>query len=198
MDHRSWDERYSAKELIWRAAPNQFLVAEVTGMIPGHALDLGCGEGRNAVWLAEQGWKVTAVDFSSVGIEKGKEMSARRGVEVEWVLHDLLTYEPAKQEFDLVIDFYIHLEPMERMAVLAKAALAVAPGGTALVVGHDLTNLEEGCGGPQDPDRLHTPVAIAAGLDGLSIVKADRVQRNVDVDGETFIAIDSLVRARRP
>jgi SAM-dependent methyltransferase len=183
--------------LAWTAAPNRFLVAETEHLAPGKALDLGCGEGRNAVWLAEKGWDVTAVDFSDVGIAKGREMAARRDVEVTWVIKDLNDYLPTPQSYDLVIDFYIHLPPDERRALLAKAAAAVAPGGTLLVVGHDLTNLEFGHGGPQDPTLLHSPETIASGLDSLKVVKAERVRRAVETEEGTFEAIDSLVRAER-
>ena len=83
MDEAGWDERYAAAELIWTAEPNRFVVAELTGLPPGRALDLGAGEGRNAIWLAEQGWDVTAVDFSAVGLDKGRAVAARRGVRIQ-------------------------------------------------------------------------------------------------------------------
>ena len=122
MDYESWNSRYQGRDLVWTAAPNQFLVAEVVSLVPGRALDLGCGEGRNSVWLAEQGWTVTAVDFSDVGISKGREMADKRGVEVTWVVEDLNRFEPEDQAFDLVIDFYIHIPADQRVALLRKAA----------------------------------------------------------------------------
>lgn len=190
-----WNQRYAGRELIWTAAPNQFLVAEVESLSPGRALDLGCGEGRNAVWLAEQGWNVTAVDFSDVGVGKGREMAANRGVEVDWVVEDLNSYQPQGGGFDLVIDFYIHLPPDQRQALTRKGATAVAPGGTLLIVGHHLDNLETGYGGPQDPELLHRPDVISSGLADLAVVKAKRVERVVETDGSSVVAIDSLVRA---
>jgi SAM-dependent methyltransferase len=198
MDRESWNTRYEGNELVWTAAPNQFLVAEVASLAPGRALDLGCGEGRNAVWLAEQGWDVTAVDFSDVGVAKGREMASKRGVEVTWIVEDLSRYIPAEQAFDLVIDFYIHIPPQTRNALLAKAAGAVSPGGTLLVVGHDRSNLEDGCGGPQEPDLLFNGDEIAGGLTGLEIVKSTLVTRSVETDDGLFEAIDTLVRAQRP
>jgi SAM-dependent methyltransferase len=197
MDRHGWNDRYEGRDLIWTADPNRFLVAEVESLAPGRALDLGCGEGRNAVWLAEQGWEVTAVDFSEVGIAKGREMSLHRGVEVTWVHEDLNRYEPRDASFDLVIVFYIHLPPPDRDGLLAKAARALAPGGTALVVAHDLSNLEHGYGGPQDPSLLYTPEEIAAAFSGLEVLKAGRVTRTVEKEEETFEAIDALVRAQR-
>ena len=92
MDCRSWDARYETVGLVWTAEPNRLLVAEVTGLPAGRALDLGAGEGRNAVWLAEQGWQVTAVDYSRVGIDKGRALAAQRGVEVDWVVADVLEW----------------------------------------------------------------------------------------------------------
>ncbi len=197
MDHESWNSRYQGRDLVWTASPNQFLVAEVASLAPGRALDLGCGEGRNAVWLAEQGWTVTAVDFSDVGIGKGREMASKRGVEVTWVVEDLNRYQPAELSFDLVIDFYIHIPPDQQKALLHRAAGAVAPGGTLLVVGHDLTNLEGGYGGPQDPALLFTPEGVAAALTDLKVVTSTRVTRTVENEKGRFEAIDTLVRAER-
>ena len=109
---------------------------------------------------------------------------------------DLLGYEPAPSAFDLVLLLYLHIPAIGRRQVLAKASAALAPGGTFVLVGHDLTNLTEGVGGPSDPDLLCTPDQIAAELPGLEIERSERVLR--DVDGEDRNAIDALVRARRP
>ncbi len=198
MDSGSWNDRYEGRELLWTAAPNRFLVAEVASLAPGTALDLGCGEGRNAVWLAEQGWQVTAVDFSGVAIAKGSEMAAVRGVEATWVTEDLNLYEAPERAFDLVVCFYIHIPVDQRDAMLKRGAEALAPGGTLLVVGHDVTNLEHGYGGPQDPSLLYTPADITAAMPGLEIVKAERVVRVVENDEGRFEAIDTLVRVTRP
>lgn len=198
MDREAWNTRYEGRELVWKAAPNQFLVAEVSSLVGGRALDLGCGEGRNAVWLAENGWDVTAVDFSDAGISKGREMASRRGVEVTWLVDDLNRFVPAHQAFDLVIDFYIHLPPDQRKNLLKRAAEAVAPGGTALVVGHDRSNLENGYGGPQNPDLLFSRQEVAAGLIGLEVVRSTLVTRSVETEEGLFEAIDTLVRAQRP
>jgi SAM-dependent methyltransferase len=197
MDRHGWNDRYEGRELIWTADPNQFLVAEVDSLVPGRALDLGSGEGRNSVWLAEQGWQVTAVDFSDVGIAKGRELATHRGVEVLWVNEDLNLYEPPEAAFELVIVFYLQMPPDQRSAVLAKAARAVSPGGTVLVVAHDLTNLEHGYGGPQNPNLLYTPDETIAALAELEVVKAERVTRLVENEEGRFEAIDTLVRAKR-
>jgi len=197
MDRSDWDERYQGSELVWTAEPNRFLPAEVASLAPGRALDLACGEGRNALWLAERGWRVTAVDFSAVGLAKAAALAEARHVEVAWIEADLANWVPPEAGFDLVIVFYLHLPADERRLVLARAAAAAAPGGTVLVVGHDLSNLDGGYGGPQDPSVLTTPADLAADLDGLTIEKAELVHRTVQTaDGERT-AIDNLVRAVR-
>jgi SAM-dependent methyltransferase len=190
-----WDRKYAETELLWSAGPNRFLVAEVDGLPPGRALDLACGEGRNAVWLAERGWKVVGVDFSEVAISKARARVERDGVEVELVAADLLEYQPDPSAYGLVVVLYLHLPPDERRLVLERASSAMAPGGTLFLVGHHSANIAEGVGGPSEPSILYTPEEIAAELPGLEIEKADRVLR--DVAGEDRPAIDALVRARR-
>jgi SAM-dependent methyltransferase len=200
VDSQQWDERYSSAEFEWTTRPNQFVAAELADLPPGRALDLAAGEGRNTVWLAERGWRVTAVDFSRVGLEKGRKLSAARGVDeaqVDWIVADLRDYEPERDAYDLALIAYFQVSPSLRATVLARAAAALAPGGTAFVVGHDLTNLTEGVGGPQDPDVLYTPEAVREELPGLRVVRAGRVYRTVERDGGTAIAVDTLVRAVR-
>ncbi len=200
VDRARWDERYSGTEFEWTTRPNQFVAAELADLTPGRALDLAAGEGRNAVWLAERGWSVTAVDFSRVGLDKGRRLAAARGVEgqVDWVAADLEDYQPTDDAFDLVLIAYFQVRAELRAKVLARAAAALAPGGTLFVIGHDLTNLTEGTGGPQYPEVLYTPEAITAELPGLRVLRAERVRRMVQRDGVTATAIDTLVRARRP
>lgn len=198
MKSVDWDQKYAATELVWGAGPNRFLAPEIAHLLPGKALDLGCGEGRNAIWLAERGWEVTGVDFSEVGLEKARRLAAERGVEVEWMHADLLEYRPTPGFFDLVIVFYIQLPAAQLRAVMKKAVAALAPGGTLVVVGHDLLNLSEGVGGPQHPDVLFTPADIERDLVGLHIERAERVLRPVTLDGREVSAIDALVRARKP
>jgi SAM-dependent methyltransferase len=190
-----WDRKYSAVENLWSARPNRFLVAEVSELEPGRALDLACGEGQNAIWLAGLGWDVVGVDFSDVALVKGRERAQRDAVELELIAADLLEYEPEHDAFDLVLLLYFHLPPDDLRVVLGRAVTALAPGGTLLVIGHDRTNIEHGVGGPSDPTIQYTPDEIAAELGGLEIERAERVYR--DVRGEDRPAIDALVRARR-
>jgi SAM-dependent methyltransferase len=197
MEREDWDRRYRGTELVWTAQPNRFVVKELRGLPPGRALDLGSGEGRNAVWLAEEGWRVTAVDFSPVALDKARRLAQARGVTVDWVLEDLRDYQSAPGAYDLVLVAYLHLPPVERAAVLAGAAAALAAHGTLLVIGHDLANLTQGVGGPQDPTVLYTPEVIVAELDGLTVHRAGRVRRPVDTAPVPGEAVDTLVRATR-
>ena len=180
------------------AGPNRFVTEETAALPAGRAVDLGTGEGRNAIWLAEHGWQVTAVDFSSAGLDRAARLATERGVKVEWVQADLLDYQPAPGGSDLVLVAYIHLPATGLARVFRAAAAAVAPGGTLLVIGHDRDNLTRGHGGPQDPDRLYTAAAVTAELDGLAVRRAEQVMRTVRTPQGERTAIDTLVRAERP
>lgn len=196
MKRERWNERYAGAELLWSATPNRFLVAETEGLPPARALDLACGEGRNAVWLAERGWQVTGVDFAEAALAKAAELAAGRGVELELVHADLLDWAPPTRAHELVVWLYLQLPADERRLVLGRAAEAVAPGGTFLLVAHDVLNPTEGHGGPSDPAVLTSAEEVAAELPGLVVEKAERVLR--PVEGAERPALDTLVRARRP
>lgn len=198
MDSAAWDERYAATDLVWSAGPNQFVEQELAALEPRRALDLACGEGRNARWLAEHGWQVTAIDFSPVAIEKARRLTGQ----VDWQVGDALT-TPLPDEVDLVVIAYLQIPPTERATVMRRAFEALAPGGTLLVVAHDSTNLTEGSGGPQDPAVLYTADDVLGDLAGLhpEVVSAGRVARTVagsDEHGSQGTAWDALVRVRRP
>lgn len=156
------------------------------------------GRGRNAVWLAERGCSVTGVDFSRVALEKAALMAAARKVEVEWVHGDVLEYEPAEASADLVVVLYLQVPAEERREVLRRAAAALAPGGTLLVVAHDRGNLEHGYGGPRDPVVLPTAEEVATDLAGLELVLAGTVLGPVATPDGERLAVDLLVHARRP
>ena len=199
VDSRQWDERYSGDELVWTSTPNQFLVAEAVGLQAGRAVDLACGEGRNSIWLAEQGWEVTGVDFSPVGLAKAKRFADLWGVEVTWVESAVEVWTPPPEGFDLVAMCYLQLPQPNRSEALAVAASAVAPGGTLLVIAHDVDNLTRGYGGPPNPDVLYrvsdvTETAVDA---GLTIERAEQAIRVVDTDEGPRDAVDTVVRAKR-
>jgi len=202
MDAAGWDARYATDELIWPAEPNIWLVETFADSPPGLALDLGAGEGRNALWFARRGWEVTAVDFSAEAIRKGRAVQAAHAPEtlgrVSWVQGDLTSYVPAPRSAAAVVVMYIHLPSPARRALVRAAAEALAVGGVLLVVGHDATNPTEGVGGPPDPTVLFTAgdvVADLAGLDGLRVRRAERRGRPVGSDGR--VALDAVVEVVR-
>jgi len=197
VEPEDWNRRYAGDELVWTAEPNRFLVAEADGLTPGRALDLAAGEGRNAVWLAERGWEVDAVDFADAGLQKGRRLAGRRGVEVHWIRADLERYAPERRAYDLVIIFYLHLPWARLRPVLRRASSAVAAGGTFLLVGHDRTNLEQGHGGPKNAQVLYGADDVAGELGGLQVVEAAIRRRAVETDSGQATALDCLVRARR-
>ncbi len=199
MDASQWNDRYRDSELVWSAGPNQFVEAICADLPPGRSIDLAAGEGRNALWLAERGWHSTAVDFSDVAIDKMRRIAERRGVDLTGEVADLTTYEPATAAYDLVLFNYLQLPADQLDPILTRAAGAVAPGGTFLLVNHDLANLDGGYGGPQSPAVLTTPEQVVAAIgDELVIERAEVVERHVQTaDGER-VALDTLVLARRP
>jgi SAM-dependent methyltransferase len=186
-DAEHWDQRYADTDRLWSATPNATIASVVAPLPPGRALDLGAGEGRHAVWLARLGWRVTAVDFSRVGIDRGR--SAAAGLDVEWIVDDVRTWRPGTT-FDLVLIAYLHLAD----EVFGGVADWVAPGGRLVVLGHSLRNLTEGVGGPQDPRLLHTEDQLSAAAEGLRIEQLTEVLRPTP-EGD---AIDLLLVARHP
>lgn len=199
MDSTAWDNRYAAAaDLVWTAQPNRFVVQETGDLAPGRALDLAAGEGRNAVWLASRGWRVTAVDFSSVAVDRGRDLARRRDVSVDWQIADVTRYTATADSYDLVLIVYLHLMAADLAVVLDTAQTALRPGGVLLVVGHDLANLSGGVGGPQDPAVLMTPEAVVAALPRLQAQRAETARRPVPVDGRMADALDTVVVAQRP
>jgi SAM-dependent methyltransferase len=190
-----WDERHAAREPIESPEPDPELVTVASALAPGRSLDLAAGDGRNAIWLATKGWSSTAVDFSQVALDRAAGTAARLGVSVDLVQADLLAWQPVAASVDLVVIMFLHLPADERRAVFAKAAVALAPGGTALIVGHDRLNVDRDVPGPKDPAYLYTPDEVAADLPGLSVVGARRVDHDL---GDGRVSTDTVVVARRP
>lgn len=196
MNSHDWDERYQDKKLIWSAGPNRFLVDEVEGIKPGRALDVACGEGRNAIWLAEEGWQVSAFDYSPVAIEKARARCQELHLDIDIRVGDATA--ALAGTFDLILFFYLHLPRDENRQALEHAISALAPGGTLLYVGHDQRNIEEGIGGPQDPSILYGPREIQDLVSELQVERAETLLRPVEKEGVTHNALDVFVRARRP
>jgi SAM-dependent methyltransferase len=202
MDQAAWDARYAADGRVWTTQPNPWVVEALGGLTPGTALDLGTGEGRHALWLAARGWDVTAVDFSVEALRTAQgaheaEAPSTSG-HIDWVHADLRTYTPEPGSQDAVLLMYIHLPAADRSALVQRAAHALAPGGTLLVVGHDTTNPAEGSGGPSHTPVLFTAqdvVADLAGVVGVEVRLAERRPRAVE--GAPRPALDAVVVAVR-
>lgn len=201
-DRKKWNERYATRELVWSRGPNARFASEVVDLTPGMALDVACGEGRNGIWLAEQGWRVTAIDFSDVAIRKASQIARRRGVNVQWIIGDVASYPLSARAFDLVAVLYLHTGAAERAQWLRNVIGAVKPSGTFVYIGHDPSNIEQGVGGPQDPDLLPDIEEMRAALVGFRLQVARVVER--PVDGEpghgqqlTGVARDTVIRAVR-
>lgn len=200
MDADAWDARYAAAEQVWSIEPNQLVASELAGLPAGDAVDLACGEGRNAIWLAERGWTVTGVDFSEVAVERARRTAGER--QVTWVVGDALTVE--LPEVDLAVLAYLQLPADQRRTAVRRAFSALRPGGTLFLVAHDSTNLTEGTGGPQDAAVLYTAEDVLADLEGESftVVRAERAARAVTQDDDhggqqDLTAWDALVRVTR-
>ena len=199
---QKWDARYAAQDLVWSAGPNDLFALQVKDLSPGTALDVACGEGRNALWLAELGWHVTGIDFSGVAIGKARQIAEHRGVDVAWQVADIAAAEIPGAAFDLVLVAYVHTDLQERAAWLPKVIDAVKPGGLFIYIGHDPSNIEHGVGGPSDAAFLPGVQDIVALLDGFCVEVADVVERPVAADpghgGEREgAALDTFVRAAR-
>jgi SAM-dependent methyltransferase len=192
----AWDDRHRGGDFEG-SGPNPTLVAAIAGLAPRRALELASGSGTNSVWLAAQGWQVTAVDWSGVGLANGKDKADRTGVAVDWQQRNLLDWTPPPEAFDLVVIVYLHLPPAERGPVYAGAAAAVARGGRIVVVGHDRLNATEGLGGP-DPDRLFTAAELGREIvdvhPQLLMERAEVIRQ--PVTGRP--PIDALLVLRRP
>jgi SAM-dependent methyltransferase len=175
MNCEEWNERWLSPEWVAGTDPHVLLVNEVDALPPGTALDLGCGNGRDSVWLAERGWAVTGVDFSDVALDKARTLAQERGASVAWVQADLLTYAAPPHAFDLVVIMYLHFPPRERQRLLRMASSAVRPGGSLVMVGYHRDHRGLRWPNMRDRTRLLSPRAIASELPDLRIVKAARV-----------------------
>ncbi|MCF7928186.1 MAG: class I SAM-dependent methyltransferase [Spirochaetales bacterium] len=202
MDNEKWNERYRMKAGEDPRGHSIILEEQTADLAPRKALDLAAGDGRNAFFLARQGWQVTAVDFSDVAVERGKRIAEEMGLTITWEIQDLVSFIPRQKSYDLVSLFYLHLPWESFRLVLQHAADAVREGGRLLVVGHDLSNLEEGTGGPQNPEVLYRPQDITGELDSLPSLRieyAEKIRRASDHGDEKrgSTQIDGVVRAMR-
>ena len=193
-----WDERYSDLTQLWSGQPNATLMSEVNGLAAGRALDVGCGEGADALWLAEHGWDVTALDVSKVAIDRGIAQATLRGVTVNWRHAGLVEAALPAASFDLVSAQYpALLRTPENVAEQALLA-AVAVGGMLLVVHHPAPTVQEATGHGFDPEQYVSPGQIKALLDDNWQLLVDETRpRHVATGAGAHHTSDVIVRARR-
>lgn len=196
----AWDETYSTADRRWSGQPNQALVAEVAGLTPGTALDIGCGEGADTVWLAQQGWSVTGLDISGVALERARAAAEAAGVQAQWIHAGLADVELPEDGYDLVSVFYPAL-PKEPAGVNLIALLgAVAPGGTLLFVGHADLDPEQMRARGYDPEDYLSIEELQAALTRSSrwdVTVRDRRPRNVAEGSGAGHTHDEILRATR-
>jgi SAM-dependent methyltransferase len=200
FDKAFWDARYAEADAVWSGNPNPVLVAEAADLPPGSALDIGSGEGADAIWLAARGWTVTGLDVSDVALQRAAAHAGAAGVRITWRQADLTLDAPVGTGFDLVTAQFMHLPSEQRRALHRRLAAAVAPGGTLLVVGHhpsDLGTIPR----PPLPDLFFTASDVAAELDPDQwevLCEEARPRPVVHPDSGLTVTIhDTVLRARR-
>jgi SAM-dependent methyltransferase len=190
MRAQEWDERYAERQQ-WSAEPNALIAELLSGLPAGDAVDLAAGEGRHALWLAGLGWRVTAVDFSGLGLARGR---AQPGADlVSWVTADVTGWAAEPESLDLVLVAYLHLPEADTTALFRRAVGWLRPGGRLLVLGHDVENLTAGVGGPQEAAILHSVDRLAPVADLLDVDRLEQVQRQTPAG----TALDTLLWGRR-
>ncbi len=196
-----WDERYSSSQRIWSGNPNARLVEEVEPLTPGTALDVGCGEGADVVWLAGHGWTVTGVDVSGVALDRAAGHAAEAGVaeRTSWQRADVFARDPLPTGFDLVTASYVHVPPDLFDAVYRHVAASVAPGGSLVVLAHHPDDVHTGLRNSELSHLLFTPEAVHAVLDPAEweVVSSRVVTREHVHEGTSHQVSDTVVRARR-
>jgi SAM-dependent methyltransferase len=199
-----WDDRYRSAHMVWSGKPNPQLVAQTADLDPGDALDAGCGEGADAIWLASHGWTVTAVDISAVALAKAALQAAAHGDaianRIRWRREDLLSWAPDAQEYDLVSAQFMHLPGPAQQAMYRRLAASVRPGGTLVVVGHDQGELHAGVARPAHGGAFLSAAQVAALLDPADwqVAVAAEIARSVtDVEGRLAELTDTVLRAAR-
>jgi len=174
-----WNERYSIPEYVYGTEPNDFVAAQV-GKIPmGRVLEIGAGEGRNSVFLAQQGYEVTSVDQSSVGLEKARKLAEQKGVKIVTVEANLHDYEIEPEAWQGIVATFLHLPVGLRRRVLKHCAHGLAKGGVLILEAFTPSQLKYDTGGPKDPLELYTLEDLRADLVGLNIELGEELERNV-------------------
>ncbi len=174
-----WDERFAEPGFAYGTKENDFLASVADRIPPGRVLSLAEGEGRNAVFLASLGFDVTAVDTSSVGLEKARVLAAERGVSITTIEADLASFAIEEGGWQGIVSVFCHMPPPLRKALHRRCVAGLAPGGVFALEGFHVRQLEYGTGGPKDPDRLFSLDELRGELDGLDLVVAQEIDREI-------------------
>jgi SAM-dependent methyltransferase len=194
----AWDRRYADLDQVWSGRPNGALVAEVAGLPAGRALDVGCGEGADAVWLARQGWQVTALDVSQVALERATQAAREAGAQVTWLHSGLLDAPLSPATFDLVSAQYPALLRTPGRDAERMLLSLVAPGGLLLVVHHSVLTHHQHRDDGFNPDNYVQPADVAAVLDqDWRLEVQEERPRSVSTGAGSHHIADVVVRARR-
>ncbi len=198
FEQPGWDQRYSGPEKIWSGQPNPQLVAEVSALTPGLALDLGCGEGGDVIWLAQQGWTVTGADFSAAGLARAARRAKAAGVadRIDWWQVDARTFDAGSRRFDLVTTHFLHPGGL-MVDVVRRLATAVVPGGHLLVVGHAPSEAFAQLSAEQHRAMWHAEDLLPALVDNFEPVVVEERPRVVERDGKTVEIGDATLLVRR-
>ncbi|WP_369130177.1 class I SAM-dependent methyltransferase [Modestobacter roseus] len=195
-DLASWEERYRDSPALWSGRANAALVAEAADLPPGRALDVGCGEGGDVLWLAGRGWQATGLDWSEVALVRAAEHAAAAGLteRVEWVRGDVATWQPPDGAYDLVTAHFLHPQEALRHELVPRLASGVAASGTLLWVGHPY---DEERAARWGGDRFATAAQVLADLDPAQwdVVTAESRPRSGGEGGHHHA--DEIVRVRR-
>lgn len=199
-DEEQWDARYGSGGQVWSGSPNPLLVETAQELTPGVALEIGAGEGADAIWLAEQGWTVHAVDLSSVALTSAASHAEAAGVadRIEWMHRDVEAWIPPAATYDLVTVHFLHLPNERREKVFRSLGETVAPGGTLLIVGHHPSDQNAGVRRPSGEGLLFTPESVAELFDSSvwePVACEARPRDATTQDGRPTTVHDSLFRA---
>ena len=203
FDGAFWNERYRSAHSLWSGKPNPHLVREADGLAPGTALDAGAGEGADAIWLARRGWRVTAVDISSVALDRAASHAAEAGAAVadriHWQQEDFMQWQPPERAYDLVSAQFLHLPAEDRRLVYARLAAAVADRGTLLIVAHHPSDMQTTVPRPSLPELFFTGDDLATELGGgwEIVTNAAAPREAPDPEGRIVTIHDTVFRASR-
>jgi 2-polyprenyl-3-methyl-5-hydroxy-6-metoxy-1,4-benzoquinol methylase len=194
-----WEERYAGEEKVWSGNPNPQLVAEVSGLAPGTALDVGCGEGGDVIWLARQGWTVTGADFSANGLARAARHAQEAGVadRTDWWQVDARAFAAGGRSYDLVTTHFLHPPDGGMVAVTTRLAEAVAPGGHLLVVGHAPSEVFTQLSTSHRRAMFHAEDLLPGLPDDFEALVVEQRPRSMVRDGVRVDIHDSTLLARR-